>query len=390
MPEGLPHGGLVESLYLHVPFCARKCSYCAFYSEVASPGLVDRYLSAALRELEQQVPRLRPRTVYFGGGTPTLLREHHWEQLFDSFLAWFPEAPAEWTVECNPATLSLDKARLLRAGGVNRISLGAQSFDPGVLARLGRLHTREDVFRAFDQLRQAGFDNVGLDLMFAVPGQDLASWRDTVQQALALECEHLSSYEVTYEEDTPLYEQLQAGAFRVDEDLACQMYRELQEALESHGLRQYEVANFARGPLDPSTGLPARACRHNVNYWRGGSFLGLGPSASSFHHAVRWKNVANTESYCTLIEQGRSPVESRDELTPLARAGEIAAFGLRMVIGWRFDEFQRTTGFDLRTDWRNELEELQRLGWATEDDTGFRLTREGLRFADAVAEQLLR
>src|SRR6266446_4833141 len=239
-------GGEIRSLYVHVPFCAHKCDYCAFYSEASSGELINRYVEALVRELEIAAPDLKPRTVFFGGGTPSLLNLRQWERILWAMDRLGLVGAEEWTVECNPATVSLDKARLLRSYGVNRISMGVQSLNEDLLDRLGRIHTREMVFKSFDILRQAGFSNLNLDLMFAIPGQTLEIWRDTLAEALAMGSEHLSCYEVIYEEDTALYAQLRAGEFEVDEDLACDMYEELLDRASVAGLCQYEVANFAR------------------------------------------------------------------------------------------------------------------------------------------------
>jgi oxygen-independent coproporphyrinogen-3 oxidase len=296
----------------------------------------------------------------------------------------------EWTVECNPATVSADKARLLRDYGVNRISMGVQSLDKRLLERLVRVHSREQVFRSFDILRAAGFDNVNLDLMFAIPGQTMAIWRDTLAEAIAMGSEHLSCYEVIYEEDTPLFEQLQAGEFGVDEDLACAMYDALLEISAQSGFNQYEVANFARSDPNSSGEIPERACRHNVNYWRGGPYDGLGPSAAGYRNGVRTKNWSNTQMYCELLEGGGRAIESRERLALVARAGEVAAFGLRMNAGWPFNRFREATGHDLRQEWSSEMEELVERGWGRIEPDRFHLTREGLRFADSVAESFLR
>lgn len=390
----------VHSLYCHVPFCARKCDYCAFYSEPSDGPTMDRFVTALLRELERAAPQVQPHTVYFGGGTPSLLPLAQWERLFRGLERLRLLGAAEWTVECNPATVSLDKARLWREHGVNRISLGVQSLDEALLDRLGRVHSRDMVFKTFAVLRQAGFDNLGLDLMFAIPGQTVDAWRATLDEALALRPEHLSCYEVIYEEDTPLYAQLQANAFSVDEDLACAMYDELLERAAAHGFQQYEVANFARREAPAAAGpsaesptappIPALACRHNLNYWQGGFFCGLGPSAASYVNGLRTKNWSNTTLYCEQLERGQLPIESRDELPPLQRAGEIAAFGLRMTAGWSFADFARVTGFDLRQTWAAEMDQLVAQNWAVREPDRFRLTRLGLRFADAVAERFLR
>jgi oxygen-independent coproporphyrinogen-3 oxidase len=352
---------------------------------------VNRYTDALLIELELAASDLAPRTVYFGGGTPTLLPDQNWEKIHSRLRQRSLQPTDEWTVEVNPATLSLDRARRLRDLGVNRVSLGVQTFDDRLLRLLGRIHDRREALDSFDRLRKAGFENISLDLMFAIPGQTISSWRETLQTALRLRSEHLSVYEVTYEEDTELYRRRQAAEFEVDEDLACSMYDELLEAADAAGLRQYEISNFARGrPNDSPNDLPACACRHNVNYWRGGPFLGLGPSASSYFEGVRSRNCSNTQRYCELLETGRRPTEAQDILSPVARAGELAAFGLRMTQGWGFDEFFRVTGFDLRGEWRAELSDLIQRGWAEMDDAAFRLTRAGLRFADAAAEVFLR
>jgi len=392
MPEDAAKS--VSSLYVHVPFCAHKCEYCAFFSEAASGELINRYVAALLRELEIIAHDLRPDTIFFGGGTPSLLNLRQWEQILGALERLHLKPATEWTVECNPATVSLDKARLLRDGGVNRISMGVQSLDEQLLDRLGRVHSREMVFKSFDILRQAGFDNINVDLMFAIPGQTIDIWRATLNEALALGSEHLSSYEVIYEEDTPLFAQMRAGQFDVDEDLACDMYEELIERATAAGLAQYEIANFARdntlNPQPPTRTFPSLACRHNVNYWRGGSFYGLGPSATGYVRGVRTKNWSNSQVYCEQLEKGNRAIESREELSPLRRAGETAAFGLRMVAGWPFAEFERATRFDLRGEWSAEMSKLVEQGWGTLAPDRFQLTRQGLRFADAAAELFLR
>ena len=381
---------LVTSLYIHVPFCARKCDYCAFYSEVAEAFWVDRYVEALRREIQLVSHQVRPRTVFFGGGTPSLLNLRQWERILEATAALDLGGIREWTVECNPASLTLDKARLLRSHGVNRVSLGVQSLNDDLLDRLGRVHSRALVFRAFDLLRAAGFQDINLDLMFAIPGQSLAAWRETLAEAMALGSEHLSSYEVTYEEDTALFAQLKAGQCAVDEGLTCRMYEELLRAAATGGLRQYEVSNFARHASGAPGDVPDHACQHNVNYWRGGSFYGLGPSATSYVRGIRTKNRADTRLYCEELAADRRAIESTEELSPLGRAGETAAFGLRMNAGWPFSLFRQITGHDLRADWGADMERLVECGWGRRDGERFQLTDQGLRFADAAAANFLR
>jgi coproporphyrinogen III oxidase-like Fe-S oxidoreductase len=392
----------IASLYVHVPFCAQKCAYCAFYSEASSGELMNRYVAALIREMELVAGDLKPKTIFFGGGTPSLLNLRQWETILRAMERLNLLGADEFTVECNPATVSLDKAKLLRSFGVNRVSMGVQSLDENLLERLGRIHTRGQVFKSFDLLRRAGFENMNLDLMFAIPGQTMNLWRDTLREALAMDSEHLSSYEVIYEDDTPLFHQLQAGAFSVDEDLACAMYDELILRATAAGFRQYEIANFAKDEKgfmfsgsnfqEPKTDpeIPMFACKHNVNYWRGGSFYGLGPSATGYVRGIRAKNGSNTRLYCEQLEKGSRAIESREELPPLQRAGETAAFGLRMNAGWPFEDFRRATDFDLRVEWPREMNQLAEQGWGKISPEHFQLTQTGLRFADAAAKLFLR
>lgn len=390
------------SVYAHVPFCAQKCEYCAFYSAVAEGELVNRYAAALAREFEilREGIGTPPRTIFFGGGTPSLLNLRQWTVILRAMDRLGLLGAAEWTVECNPATVSADKARLLRDFGVNRISMGVQSLDEVLLERLGRVHSREMVFRSFDILRRAGFDNINLDLMFGIPGQTSLTWRNTLKEIFALRSEHLSCYEVIYEDDTPLFERLQAGEFQVDEELAEEMFLTLVEQAGSEGFCQYEVANFARrrseeslssgGVPTPDAELPGYACRHNVNYWRGGAYVALGPSASGYESGVRYKNVSNTAAYCEALESGVAARQWREALPPLERAGEIAAFGLRMNAGWPWKAFEAATGFDLRGEWAGDMTDLVEKGWGVRESDRFRLTSLGLRFADAAGSEFLR
>lgn len=399
-----PMSSIVRHLYVHVPFCAHKCEYCAFYSAPPSGDQVNRYVDAIVRELELVAPRCQPETIFFGGGTPSLLNLRQWETILEAMRRWGLLGAKEFTVECNPATVSEDKARLLRSAGVNRISMGVQSLEPALLERLGRIHSRDMVFRSYDTLRAAGFESVSVDLMFAIPGQTMEIWGRTLDEALALGTEHLSCYEVIYEEDTALYEQLKAGKFDLDEDLACAQYEALVDRSAEAGFQQYEVANFARNTRanggapelrDPAEGLamsdlPTFASRHNAAYWLGRDFFGLGPSASEYVDGVRSRNWSNTTLYCEQLERGRRSKEFAEALPPLSRAGELAAFGLRMNTGWRYSEFQQRTGFDLRKEWADDLRALEACGWAEIGAEHFRLTRQGLRFADSAAVRMLR
>jgi oxygen-independent coproporphyrinogen-3 oxidase len=379
----------IEHLYVHVPFCAHKCDYCAFYSEPSKGDVIQRYVQALLTELSLVSHDLNPKTIFFGGGTPSLLTLAQWTQILDLIRSFKWTDLQEWTVECNPATVSLDKARLMRAGGVNRISMGVQSLDKTLLERLGRVHSREMVFKSYQTLRDAGFKSVNLDFMFGIPGQTMDIWKQTLSEARELQPEHLSCYEVIYEQDTPLFEQLKAGEFEVNEELNCAMFEELVDSSEAAGYQQYEISNFARseGTVD---GIPSYACRHNIAYWRGSSWYGLGPSAAEYVRGVRRKNWSNTVLYCEQLEKGKRSWESEDKLTSLARAGELAAFGLRMNAGWPLEEFKRVTGVEMTSEWKTEIHQLLSLKYADLSSDRFRLTRQGLRYADWAAELFLK
>ena len=351
---------------------------------------MDRFVAALVRELELVAEDLRPRTIFFGGGTPSILNLRQWETVLSAMERLGLTGADEWTVECNPATLSLDKAKLLRSAGVNRISMGVQSLDARFLERLGRVHTREMVFKSYNALRAAGFKRINLDLMFAIPSQTMEVWQASLRETAHLQPDHLSCYEVIYEQDTPLYEQLQAGEFDVKEELVCEMFQALVDFAGQQGFHQYEIANFARHSGDSEFETPSEACRHNINYWRGGDCHGLGPSATGYVGGVRTTNIANTQRYCEQLEHGARAIEYTEELQPLQRAGETAAFGLRMNAGWSFEEFRRTTGFDLRDEWSDEMTALVEQGYGVLEESRFRLNAKGLRFADAAAVDFLR
>ena len=351
---------------------------------------MDRFVAALVTELTMVADELAPQTIFFGGGTPSILNLRQWETILEAMRRLGLSGAREWTVECNPATVSADKAKLLHEGGVTRISMGVQSLDEALLDRLGRVHSRAMVFKSYDILRNAGFERVNLDLMFAIPSQTMPVWQETLRETIAMQPEHLSCYEVIYEQDTPLYEQLQAGEFDVQEELACDMFEELVRVAGEQGFYQYEVANFGRHQGAGDFDIPDEACLHNVNYWRGGDYHGLGPSATGYVRGVRTTNLRNTEAYCAALENGDRAIDQVEELEPLKRAGEMAAFGLRMNAGWPFEAFEHATGFDLRDEWGETMEMQVNQGHGVLEESGFRLTPQGLRFADAVGAEFLR
>ncbi len=305
---------MIRHLYVHTPFCAKVCPYCAFHVHLGGAAVQREFVAALRREwrLAREEFPLALETVYFGGGTPSILSA----ELFTELAAELPEEKSwtEFTLEANPATVTPEKAAAWRAAGVNRISLGAQSFDPEMLRLLGRQHGPEEIAPTCALLREHGFSNLNIDLIFALPGQTEAAWETTIQAALACRPDHVSAYALTYEEDTPFFEKLRRGEWRQDEAREIAMFERTRELLGAAGLVDYEISNFAR---------PGCESRHNLAYWRGADYLGLGPSACSTIGARRWKNVPDTTAYQARIGRGE-PV--REELEEIGRddAGEGA------------------------------------------------------------------
>ncbi|MBW7904114.1 MAG: radical SAM family heme chaperone HemW [Phycisphaerae bacterium] len=373
----------VRALYVHVPYCHTICGYCDFYSEVldtrAAPRLV-RALTAELRAQRSRC-RLEPLTIFVGGGTPTTLAP----DLLARLLAVLAEPPLgaelEFTVEANPATVSPQVADALASAGVNRVSIGAQSFDPAELRVLERIHRPEQVAQTVRHARAAGIDNINLDLIFAVPGQSLDSWRRSLDAALELEPDHLSCYGLTFEPGTPLHEQMKGGRIRpADPELEADMYEATVATLAAAGLRQYEISNFAR---------PGRECRHNLVYWHNEPYLGIGPSASGFVGGVRYKNVPDTAEYVRCLDEGRSPRAQQETLSPEQRARESVMLELRLVEGIDRRRFAQRFGHDPAELFGDQVRRHAELGLLEIGPATLRLTRRGMLVADSVITDFL-
>ena len=317
-----PQGSL--GVYLHVPFCARTCDYCAFYQVSPTAAMVRQYLDGVVREAGLINWSKPVDTVFWGGGTPGLLAPADLRKLGESVLAHFGGVPAEWSVELAPASVTEARLAVLRELGVTRISMGAQSFQSELLEALGRPHTREQILRAYERIRAAGFANVNIDLMFALPGQDEAAWMADVSEAVALAPEHLSTYCLTFEEDTALWVKLSEGKVKLDPEREAQLYEKTWEALESAGFAQYEISNFSRS---------GHQCVHNLNTWRMQEWIGLGPSAASQHAGWRGTNVADLAIWDEKLGRGERATEDRTALTPELLLEDSLVFGLRMNEG---------------------------------------------------------
>ena len=365
-------------LYVHVPFCDGKCAYCAFYSVHYQPALADRYLDSLERELAAVLP-LAPETIYIGGGTPSVLSARQIDRLCRLLQTQVATRRlVEWSVEINPGSVDAEKAAVLAAAGVNRVSLGAQSFDDRILKTLGRRHAAADTVKAVTILRAAGIANIGLDLIACVPGCARALWRKTLRQAVALAPKHVSVYALTNEEGTRLNRLLgQGSAALLSDEAQLAMLdlaeTELMQAGFGHtGFGRYEISNYARSGFE---------CRHNVACWRGEEYIGLGPAAASHVGLKRWTNRADVSAYLAAIEAGRNPPRDVEELTPALKRQERVIFGLRMAEG---------VAADIALEYTHALERLRADGLVDLRDGRWQLTARGRNLADYVAVELIR
>jgi oxygen-independent coproporphyrinogen-3 oxidase len=367
------------SLYIHIPFCLSKCGYCDFYSSTSISALPG-FLDALFKEMEMVRPRFQGfDTVYIGGGTPSLLRPEQLERILTGVKENFDlTSNAEITIETNPADLNRPYLESMRQIGINRINIGVQSFDEKVLDFLGRRHSVKQAALAIEASRKAGFHNVGLDLIYGVPAQDMGSWLDTLKQAVVFSPEHLSCYQLTLESKTPLGRRYQTGEFSIPgEELQYEFFMKTSEFLEEAGYIHYEVSNFARGT--------EYASRHNQKYWDHSPYLGLGPAAHSFQGHQRWWNHRSLDQYLASIKAGNLPVEETETLTIDQLQLEALYLGLRTKKGIFFQDFKNRYGYDLLAEKRKILVKLEEEGFISIRDGHLCPTQAGLAVADSLS-----
>ena len=376
--------------YLHIPFCTKRCGYCSFNTAPDSPGAVARFLPALLGEIdivarEPWTGAVNLRSVFLGGGTPSLLPAEAMAEILEHLRARFGvEAAAEITVECNPESVSLERLAGYRRAGVTRISLGVQSLDDRILPTLDRLHTAAQAREAFDAARAAGFEDVSVDLIYGLPGLDLATWEETVKGALGWAPDHLSAYALTLDEGSLWNAAASAGRAggRIvlpPEETVTAQYSRLVQLAAVAGFEHYEVSNYAR---------PGHRSAHNQIYWHAEEYLGLGPGACGFLGDVRYGNVKPVERYRAMVAAGDAPVESHETLTPRQRLAERLILGLRLGDGipsaW-LEERVALAPARLRAT----LEAWRERGLLAESDGRVRLTETGFLLSDALFVELL-
>ncbi len=363
-------------IYLHIPFCKSRCSYCDFATDVYRSGdAVERYVAALCREIENfEGDTPEADTIYFGGGTPSLLSPRQVENILDSVRRKFPLASEiELTMEMNPATVTPGSLAGYRSLGVNRASFGVQTFNDTDLRRLARGHTAEDALRTFEMLRGASFSNISLDLITGLPGQTVADWEENLARALALGPEHLSLYILEVHEGTPLAEQIRSGRQpEPDVALVGEMYALAGALCSADGLSQYELSNYA---------LPGFESRHNTKYWTLEPVFGFGVSAHSFDGTRRYSNERDTNRYVQIIENaGVAEVHSE----PSHRASEAAFLGLRLARGLDLEEYKSSYGIDLAEKYAGDLAPLFEAGLIIADGPRLRLTQRGMLYSNEV------
>tara|TARA_R110000782_G_scaffold57258_11_gene119658 strand:+ start:19727 stop:20995 length:1269 start_codon:yes stop_codon:yes gene_type:complete len=381
-----------RSLYLHIPFCTHKCHYCDFYSIVDTQDRQVAFTDRLVRELDALAPMAATgsggiRTVFVGGGTPSLLRPDLWERVLSAMHQAFDftavrEGSGEFSVECNPETVTDDLLGVLVAGGVNRISMGAQSFNPHHLQTLERRHDPERLPVAAEIIRRAGIQRLSVDLISGVPGQTLAEWNTDLNAALTLGTEHLSAYTLTYETGTAMTARLLRGEFeKTDDDLEADMYEHTVATLRAHGLDRYEVSNHAR---------PGAECRHNLAYWRQDGWLAAGPSASAHLGGWRWKNTPRLDDYIAGDDAGFAPVCELEEPDPKRALMDRLMTGVRLREGVSSDRALHDAAEMGRQDeLRAAAEGCRTQGWLTITTDRWLLTEPGFLFADRVAAELI-
>ncbi len=378
----------MHSLYFHIPFCERKCLYCDFYS-IESQSSLAKFQESLTREIALDAESREPdraMTLFFGGGTPSLLEPEALEQILTTVHAhWSVDPLAEITVETNPGTVDRHKLSAYRSLGVNRLSIGIQSFDERELQFLSRIHDAAQAERCVEDARAAGFENVSIDLMYSLPGQTVEQWLASLRRGLRLKPDHLSLYGLIVEEGTPLYRLVAEGSVSPNGgEREADLYQTTMQVMSDEGFEHYEVSNYTR------TG---KKCRHNLAYWHHENYLGFGPSAHSFEkgpgpRGKRWGNVANVSTYIQQISQHRRPVSFQEDLEAVAIAREAVFLGLR-ADGIDLKRLREETGVDITSAKRTIVDGLLEEGLIVVEDERYRLTDKGYLLCDEIACRLM-
>ena len=367
----------IPSLYIHIPFCMSKCIYCDFNSIVIKSQVVDEYLKAVEKELQSAAGKYSFRTVFIGGGTPTVLNETQLDRLL-SMISKHVDVTnlKEYTIEVNPGTLSDEKTFIMKNSHVDRISIGIQSFNDRYLKLLGRIHSADEAKDVFFNVREKGFKNISIDLIYGYPAQSLNEWKKDLQECCKLDPEHISAYCLTYEQGTPIVKMTESGSLKkLSEEEELKMYEFTNDFLCDKGYNHYEISNFAK---------QGKECRHNTVYWENREYIGIGAGAFSYVNGERYCNIKNVKEYISSVTSKKNLICFSEKLPQKKRASEILIMALRMTSGISRKEFVQRSGFDLNELFEKQLNNLTQAGLINFDDERVKLTRKGLSVADSV------
>jgi oxygen-independent coproporphyrinogen-3 oxidase len=367
-------------LYIHIPFCYKKCSYCDFISFKYNDQNIDQYVKALLKEIELYSSRLKKykvKTLFIGGGTHSALTIDKMDTIVNKlYKSLSIESGIEFSVESNPGTLTKEKLEGYLKIGVNRLSIGLQSFNDRILNSIGRIHSKEIFLRNYHTARDVGFDNINIDLMYGLPGQSLSDWKDTLEKVIELRPEHISAYALKIEEGTRFYDlYLQNKLHLADEEEEREMYHYTIETLNKQGIVQYEISNFAKEDYE---------CEHNLIYWNNEEFLGLGLAAHSYLNFCRFANTNNFEEYINLLNNGKLPVSTKENKSREDEIFETMFLGLRLTKGVNVNKFKKRFRLNPLEIYKYKLDKMIKLGLITVDENSIRLTRYGMDVSNQV------
>ena len=369
-------------LYCHIPFCGSTCDFCSFYQEKPARGDLDLYLEGMELEFSRLPKNLKFETIFWGGGTPSLLSAKDLSRLGESMLNNINNDFTEWSVEMAPSTVKKDKLKVLKDLGVTRFSLGVQSFDADLLKKLGRLHNPSQIYRAWELIESSEVKQTNIDLMFALPHQEIEQWKSDLTEANRLNSSHISTYCLTFEEDTALYAKLAEGSLKIDAEKERLFYERGWDMLESFGFKQYEISNFSRSEKE--------RCKHNVNTWEMNEWIGCGPSAASQFNHQRYKQTSSIKEWAEGLKENKNTFDEVSEVTETVRFIDRLIFGLRMNDGVSLSELKKRFSLPVfEKKLQRYFDQLMKEGYLNASEEKLVLTREGQLKCDAIGSRLL-
>ena len=373
-------------LYIHIPFCVTKCKYCDFNSFKIDLNEKIKYLNYLGEEMKLYKEEIKNReidSIFVGGGTPSILNENEINILFEKIKENFNiKSNAEITMECNPGTLTLNKLKAMKKSGVNRLSIGLQAVQNHHLKYIGRIHTFEEFEKNYHDAKQMGFDNINIDLMYALPNQSREDWMESLEKVVKLNPTHISAYSLILEENTELFKMYERDEFNLlDENTDIEMYEYTINYLKSHGYNQYEISNYAKDNFE---------CKHNVLYWKCEEYVGIGASASGYFNGIRYNNICELDNYEKMILEGEKPIEWEEKLSIKDEIEESIFLGLRMNEGIQISDFKEKYNFDFEKEYKNEIEKLSKMELIEIDNNRMKLTQKGREISNSVFVEFIK